>query len=261
MRFAFFGPVWAAALGLAIVVGVTVYAYFRLQRSLSQELRFILIGLRVAAALTLLFCLLEPVLIERNDVTPRANLLILADISQSMTLDDAELDGQLTNRLTLVNQLLFDLSSQFLAALANRFEVHLYQFNTQPMKIADPVEPLEAKGRLTDIAASIQGVLKEWRGQRLAGVMLITDGAHNASTFQPENFADMQVPFYTVGVGDPKPPKDLKISKVETSPVVYMGHEGTCPRHCRAYRLRREQDSCFIDAGQSCGGRSVGNID
>ena len=225
MRFAFFGPVWAAALGLAIVVGVTVYAYFRLQRSLSQELRFILIGLRVAAALTLLFCLLEPVLIERNDVPPRANLLILADISQSMTLDDAELDGQLTNRLTLVNQLLFDLSSQFLAALANRFEVHLYQFNTQPMKIADPVEPLEAKGRLTDIAASIQGVLKEWRGQRLAGVMLITDGAHNASTFQPENFADMQVPFYTVGVGDPKPPKDLKISKVETSPVVYMGHE------------------------------------
>ena len=224
MRFTFFWPAWATALGLAIVAGVTIYAYFRLQRSLSQKLRFLLIGLRVVAASLLLFCLLEPVLIERKDVTPQTNFLILADTSRSMGLDDVESDGQQTNRLTLVNRLLFNLSSQFLAALANRFEVHLYQFDTEPQKITDSVELLEAKGRLTDIAASIQEVLKEWRGQRLAGVMLITDGAHNTSTFYPESIADIQVPLYTVGVGNPQPPKDLKISKVEVSPVVYMGH-------------------------------------
>ena len=225
MRFAFFWPAWATALGLAIVGSVTVYAYFRLQRSLSQKFRFLLIGLRVAASSVLLFCLLAPVIIERKDVTPRTNLLILADTSQSMGLDDVKSDGQQTNRLTLVNRLLFDLSSQFLAVLANRFEVHLYQFDTQPQKITDSVEPLEAKGRLTDIAASIQKVLKEWHGQRLAGVILITDGAHNTSTFHLESITDMQVPFYTVGVGSPQPPKDLKISKIEVSPVVYMGHD------------------------------------
>ena len=62
-----------------------------------------------------------------------------------MGLDDVESDGQQTNRLTLVNRLLFNLSSQFLAALANRFEVHLYQFDTEPQKITDSVELLEPR--------------------------------------------------------------------------------------------------------------------
>ena len=224
MQFTYFFPGWAIAIALALVAGVTIYAYLRLQRPLRQGLRLILIVLRVTAASVLLLCLLAPVLIERIDVTPRTNLLILADTSQSMKFDDVELVGQQTDRLTLVNQLFYNLSSQFLEDLANQFEVHLYQFDTQPQKIADLVEPLEAKGRLTDIAASIQDVLKEWRGQRLAGVMLISDGAHNASTFQFDSITEMQVPFYTVGVGNPQPRKDLKISRVEVSPVVYMGH-------------------------------------
>ena len=225
MQFSYYLPVWAVALALVIVAGVTVYAYLRLQRSLSQEFRYLLIGLRVAAASVLLLCLLEPVLIERIDITPRTNFLILADTSQSMAFDDVELDGQKTGRLNLVNQLLFNLSSEFLEVLASQFEVHLYRFDTQVQKIDDPLAPLEANGRLTDIAASIQEVLNEWRGQRLAGVMLISDGAHNASSFQSDSLADSRVPLYTVGVGNPQPPKDLKISGVDVSPVVYMGHD------------------------------------
>lgn len=225
MRFSYFLPVWAVALALVIVTGVTVYAYLRLQRSLSQEFRYLLIGLRVAAASVLLLCLLEPVLIERIDITPRTNLLILADTSQSMAFDDVELDGQKTGRLSLVNQLLFNLSSEFLEVLASQFEVHLYRFDTQVQKIDGPLAPLEANGRLTDIAASIQEVLNEWRGQRVAGVMLISDGANNASLFQSDSLADSRVPLYTVGVGNPQPPKDLKFSGVDVSPVVYMGHD------------------------------------
>ncbi|MDE0184862.1 MAG: hypothetical protein OXP71_05335 [Candidatus Poribacteria bacterium] len=225
MQFTYYLPGWAVAIALAIVAGVTIYAYLRLQQSLNQGLRFILIGLRVAAASLVLLCLLAPVVSERIDVTPKTNFLILADTSQSMNFDDVELDGRQTDRLTLVNQLLFNLSSQFLDVLANQFEVHLYQFNTHAQRIADPLEPLEAKGRLTDIATSIQQVLKKWRGQRIAGVMLITDGAHNSSAFQSDSIADVQVPIYTVGVGNPQPRKDLKISRVKVSPVVYVGHD------------------------------------
>ena len=225
MRFIYFLPWWIVAIGLAIVAGVTAYAYLHLRRPLSRRLRFFLIGLRISAASILLLCLLGPVLIERKDITPRTNLLILTDTSQSMGLEDVELDGQQIHRLTLVNRLLFDLSSQFLPDLANRFEVHRYRFDTQPQQLIESIEPLEAKGGLTDIASSIQSVLKEWRGQPLAGVVLITDGAHNASTFQIENVTDMQIPIYAVGVGNLQQPKDLKISKIEVSPVVYMEHD------------------------------------
>ena len=129
MRFTYFWPWWGVILGLAVMVGVTAYAYLRLKRPLSWRLRSLLITLRILAASVLLFCLLEPVLVEKKDITPPMNLPILTDTSQSMQLQDVELDGGPSTRLTLANHLLFDLSSQFLSTLDKRFETHLYRFD------------------------------------------------------------------------------------------------------------------------------------
>ena len=241
MRFTYLWPWWAVALGLAIVSGVTAYAYLRVNRPLTQGIRSLLISLRILAASILLLCLLEPVLVERRDITPRTNLLILADTSQSMQLRDVDVADQAVARLSLVNRLLFDgpdmasparppathpgVMSNFMAALANRFDVHLYQFDTQPYQISNTINSLDAAGGLTDIATSIHDAAKEWRGQPIAGVVLLTDGAHNTSTSVVEKVTQMHLPIYAVGVGSPHPPKDLKISKVEVSPVVYMEHD------------------------------------
>ena len=70
MRFTYLWPWWAVVLALAIMASITVYGYLRLNRPLSQRFRVLLIGLRIFAALVLLICLLEPVLIERKDITP-----------------------------------------------------------------------------------------------------------------------------------------------------------------------------------------------
>lgn len=234
MRFTYFWPWWAVILGLLIMAGITVYTYLGLKRPLRRRFRFLLITLRILAASVLLICLLEPVLVEKKDITPPMNLLILADTSRSMALTDVELNGEPVSRLSLVNRLLFDASTvapmerglkEFLPKLNSRFDTHLYQFDKQSQQVTNPIEPLEADGGLTDIAAAIRHAAKEWRGQQLAGVVLITDGAHNASTFPMREIAEAQIPIYTVGVGNPQPPKDLKIAKVEVSPVVYMEHE------------------------------------
>ena len=59
MRFTYLWPWWAVVLGLAIMAGITVYGYLRLNRPLSRRFRVLLIGLRILAALVLLICLLE----------------------------------------------------------------------------------------------------------------------------------------------------------------------------------------------------------
>ena len=225
MRFTYLWPWWAVVLGLAIVAGITAYGYLRLNRPLSQRFRALLIGLRILAALVLLICLLEPVLIERKDITPPTNLLVLADTSQSMQLKDVELVGQSTTRLDLVNRILFNPTSHFLPTLTDRFDVHLYRFDKQPHQITNEIGTLDAAGGLTDIATSIDDASKEWRGQLLAGVVLLTDGAHNASTSIVEKVTETQIPIYAVGVGDPEPPSDLKLSRIEVSPVAYTEHE------------------------------------
>ena len=225
MRFTYLWPWWAVALGLIIMVAITAYGYLRLNRPLSQRFRALLIGLRILAALVLLICLLEPVLIERKDITPPTNLLVLADTSQSMEFKDVELAGQPSTRLDLVNRILFNPTSRFLPVLADRFDVHLYRFDKQPYQISSEISSLDAVGGLTDVATSIYDAAKEWRGQLLAGVVLLTDGAHNASTSVVERVAETQIPIYAVGIGNPEPPKDLKLSSVKVSPVAYMEHD------------------------------------
>ncbi len=225
MRFTYLWPWWAVALGLAIMAGITVYGYLRLNRPLSQRFRVLLISLRILAALVLLICLLEPVLIERKDITPPTNLLVLADTSQSMQLKDVELADQSSTRLDLVNRILFNPASRFLPSLTDRFDVHLYRFDKQPHQISGETSLLDAVGGLTDIATSIDDASKEWRGQLLAGVVLLTDGAHNASTSLIEKMTETQIPIYAIGVGDPEPPRDLKLSRVEVSPVAYTEHD------------------------------------
>jgi uncharacterized membrane protein len=184
----------------------------------------LLIGLRIFAALVLLICLLEPVLIERKDITPPTNLLVLADTSQSMQLKDAELSGQSATRLDLVNHILFNPASRFLPTLTDRFDVHLYRFDKQSHQISSEIGSLDSVGGLTDIATAIYDTSKEWRGQLLAGIVLLTDGAHNASTSVVDRVTETEIPIYAVGVGDPTPPRDLKLSRVEVSPIVYTEH-------------------------------------
>ena len=224
MRFTYLWPWWAVALGLIVMASITAYGYLRLNRPLSQRFRALLIGLRILAAFVLLICLLEPVLIERKDITPPTNLLVLADTSQSMQLKDVELAGQPSTRLDLVNRILFNPTSRFLPALADRFDIHLYRFDKQPHQISSEIGSLDAVGGLTDVATSIYDAAKEWRGQLLAGVVLLTDGAHNASTSVVEKVTETQIPIYVVGVGNPEPPRDFKLSRVEVSPIAYMEH-------------------------------------
>ena len=141
-----------------------------------------------------------------------------------MQLKDVELGGQSSTRLDLVNHVLFNPASHFLPTLSDQFDVHLYRFDKQPHQISSEASALDPVGGLTDMATSIDDASKEWRGQLLAGVVLLTDGAHNASTSVVEKVTETQIPIYAVGVGDPEPPRDLKLSRVEVSPVAYTEH-------------------------------------
>ena len=225
MHFTYYWPWWAVILATVTMASLTVYAYLRLKRPIGWRFKSLLIALRILAISVLLFCLLEPVLIEKRDITPPMNLLILADTSQSMELEDVQIDGNPTTRLTLANHLLFDSSSQFLPSLDKRFETHLYRFDEQSQQIPEKLNPLEIRGNLTDIATAIKTAVREWRGQQIAGVALITDGSHNASTFPLDDVLQLQIPIYPIGIGAPEPPKDLRIAKIEVNPVVYLEHE------------------------------------
>ena len=232
MRFTYFVPGWGVVLGIGVVIGITVFVYLRVARPLHPRYRFLLMLLRITAASILLGCLLAPVIIEKKDITPPTHLSILVDTSRSMKLVDAPMSEIPISRFSQVNQLLFNIPGQFLATLQDRFEVHLYPFNTrlqQSVLLAQEADALlptfEAEGNLTDIGGAIREAAAAWKGQQTAGIVLITDGAHNSGQFPLETITALEVPIYPIGVGSVEPPKDIQIQRVNYTPIAYTDHE------------------------------------
>ena len=233
MRFTYFLPGWAVVLGIGIVIGVTVFVYLRMTHPMHPRYRFLLIAMRISAASVLLCCLLAPVIIEKKDITPPTHLSILVDTSKSMNLVDASMRETSVSRLSRVNQLLFDGQKRFLQALRDRFEVHLYPFDTGlhqstalPQDLdAETLPQFEPNGALTDIATAIREAAAAWKGQNTAGMLLVTDGGHNSGQFPLEAITGLGVPVYAIGVGSVEPPKDIQIQHIDYTPVAYTNHE------------------------------------
>lgn len=232
MRFTYFWPGWAVALGIGIVIGITVFFYLRVARPIDPRYRFLLVVLRIVAASILLGCLLAPVVIEKKDVTPSTHLSILVDTSRSMQLVDPPTREVSESRLSQVNQLLFNVPQQFLRVLQERFEVHLYPFDTglhqSVLLVQDddsPMPAFEPEGALTDIGCAVREAAAAWKGQQSAGIVLITDGAHNSGQFPLERITALGVPIYPIGVGSVDPPKDIQIQRVDYTPIAYTNHE------------------------------------
>ena len=229
MRFTYFWPAWAVALGILIAIGVTTFVYLRIARPLQPRHTFLLIALRICAVAMLLGCLLAPVTIEKRDITPPTHLAVLVDTSQSMQLTDA---GNVS-RLDQVKELLFgdsdgENAAPFLHSLTDKFEVHVYPFGTElhPMvSLEEQAQRFKTADALTDIGNAIKQADAAWKGQQRAGIVLITDGAHNAGALPIEALVALQIPVYAIGVGAVEPPKDIQIQRIDTTPVAYTGHE------------------------------------
>ncbi|MDE0683897.1 MAG: hypothetical protein OXI63_13345, partial [Candidatus Poribacteria bacterium] len=137
------------------------------------------------------------------------------------------------SRLSQVNQLLFNGQKQFLQALRDRFEVHLYPFDTGlhqstvlPQDLdAEALPQFEPNGTLTDIGTAIREAAAAWKGQNTAGMLLVTDGGHNSGQFPLEDITGLGVPVYAIGVGSVEPPKDVQVQHIDYTPVAYTNHE------------------------------------
>ena len=225
MQFSYYLPLWVILFCIVISVSITVYGYLRIGQPLQNKVRNLLVTLRFCSITILLCCLLAPVIIEKKDITPPTHLSIIVDTSLSMQLEDNFLGKSDQSRLDQVKHILNNDTHQFISTLSSDYKVHIYNFDTRTYTDSNNDLDFSPKGLLTDITSSIRDVVSLWKGQQNAGVVLISDGAHNASSINVAEIADMNTPIYAIGVGSATPPKDIRISKVDVLPVAYVGHE------------------------------------
>jgi hypothetical protein len=90
----------------------------------------------------------------------------------------------------------------------------------------DPIPPLEPVGPSTDLARAIRESLASLAGNPVAAIVLITDGQHTsgADPLAAADFAAQnKVPLFTVGVGNPGFPQNLRVSDLWAPETAFAG--------------------------------------
>jgi uncharacterized membrane protein len=213
-------PVMVLLLGFA-ALAVPLLAYVRLRGKLRRGDRTILIALRLSALLVLLLVLLRPMLVLATVVPQQNFLALLIDDSRSMQI--ADVDGR--PRGDVAQELFGAGDRSLIDELEERFKLRVFRFAGTTERVGG-VDQLGFVGVQTNLAQAMERVRQELDPVPLAGVVLVTDGADNASSEFTETLLQLKaraLPVYTVGLGRERFAEDIAIGRVQTPRAVLEG--------------------------------------
>ncbi|MBN1909890.1 MAG: hypothetical protein JW818_09140, partial [Pirellulales bacterium] len=166
--------VGAAMLGLLVLIGP--------RAGTSRPRRWTLAGVRLAVIVLVLAALLRPTLVTVETKHRDATLVLMADVSRSMSVPD-ESGGRKTRYEALAECL--DGARGALADLvAARIKVEVFAFDAKARRL-DMTDgrvalPKSPEGNETAIGWVLEDLLKRQAGNRLLGIVLLSDGAQRA---------------------------------------------------------------------------------
>lgn len=249
-----FNPRWPAAdvvgnatwnvLLLAAIVALVVWVYRREGRP--TRVRVTLGIIRAAVLAFVLLLLNRPVLTLTQTRTEPSVLAVLIDDSVSMRVRDARLSegGEPLPRLDAVSALLSASDAKLLRDLATIHQVRLYRFSSSATAIELPstrpspspadewqsvalaIAGLKPQGQATRVAPSLRAVAQDLQGQRLAGIVVLTDGRDSPSQSPAEQLAqvrELQTKVYPIPVGSDAPPRNLDVQSVSAQESAFVG--------------------------------------
>ncbi len=126
----------------------------------------------------------------------------------------------------------------FLKKLGGRYDLDLYAFGRKLARATEAELKLgltstgglaladASFGAATDLTAALEGLLKEIPSEQLAGVLVLSDGLHNADTSVlpvTRRFAAQGVPVAGVLIGGTRRPFDVALADVVSPESVFLG--------------------------------------
>jgi len=264
---------------IAILLSVFTWAVYRYvggHKDLPPKRRKILTALRILLFLLLLFILLRPVFSFTVENRLRRALVVLVDKSSSMNIEDTRIDDpdvkraaiakgmverldqsldaklatqvQHVSRTELVKSAFQNKQFNLIETLKKRYDVEFMGFNrgvtpaSEEQAISQP-PPDDDSSQATAIGDALREVINRKRGQPVAGIVLVTDGANNNGS-EPLDAAgaagEEHMPLYIYGVGITSP-RDIIVDSVFTPDVAFIKDEVPVTVRVRAQGLKGQK--------------------
>ena len=208
MHFAHPLPWWLASVLAAAIAAAAFVEYRRPLSPLTPMQCGVLAGLRGLLLTALVLFLFRPILLLPPAGLRDAVVPILIDASRSMRLADADNQTRLARAVGVVK-------SDLLPALANRFTTEVFGVG-EALTPASP-DGLQSDASRTDLAGALAAARERYRGQRVAGIVVVSDGGDTGAGLPAGARGDLDgrakagPPVYAIGVGSPDGPRDREI--------------------------------------------------
>ena len=205
---------WIAGGVFAIAAILGYFYYRRTIPPIPRFTRLLLSILRALAVGMILFLLLDPILHVVFVARRPPTIAVLADRSASMSIID-----KAGSRSDEIHSLL---TTDLPPIIPRRAEVKYYTFGTS---LRGPFSaPSDSIGdETTDIAGGIRELTHERNRENICAVILISDGVYTVGENPIHESEQLDLPMFTIGVGDTTEQKDILVSRVSTNDVVYAG--------------------------------------
>lgn len=205
---------WFIPVCLLCALAFTQILYYKNSKhaELSRFQRWTLRSLRFASVFLISFLLLSPFVEVLRKEIKKPVIVFAQDNSASITL----------NKDSLFYRTVYPKAAkQLLAELADKFDTTSYAFgiNTEPLTAFD----YSQQG--TDFSQLFSELKKKYFNQNLGAVIIATDGIYNqgSSPLYAAEQLDMNIPVYTIAMGDSMPAPDLLICDIQYNEIGFEG--------------------------------------
>jgi uncharacterized membrane protein len=200
-------PWWAFTLVVLAAAALAWVTYWRVRVTTRRQV--VLSAVRFLTLLLIVVFLMRPVARSSQNDPSAAVVAVLVDVSRSMAIEDA--DG--LRRIDRARQLL---ESQIMPALAGRFRVELLAFGAGVTSAT--AETLTASSPRSDLSSALQEAAERFRGQTVAGMVLLSDGGDTSAI--DRRGGDVGVPVFPIGVGTLTVGRDREVLSVTAAEAV-----------------------------------------
>ena len=196
-----------------ILIGITIFSYWRTVPEISYRKKTLLISLRSLGLIILLFILFEPSFVKSSARIIQPKIAILLDNSYSMSLTDASI-----NRKEAYRKIIKDLNIE---NIKNEADFYLFANKTKKLNRFTS-DSLNFSGQLTDLSQAFSFISTHQKDNNYQAYIIITDGCVNSGE-NPIYTSDLlSKQIFTVGIGDTNAPKDIAMKQLISNEVAFI---------------------------------------
>ncbi len=208
-------PTWLIVVCLITGLAYAGALYFRdrFNRTYGKSLATLLGILRFSCISLLAFFLLKPLIKSIDRKVEKPVIVIAQDDSQSLVVgnDSTYYKGKYKEDLrALITQ------------LQENYEVSTYRFGST---VNEGIDSLHYNEKLTDFSGLLDELYTRYSGRNLGAIVIASDGLYNKGSNPVYAYQKLNVPVYTVALGDTTIHRDILVADVAANRLAYLGNK------------------------------------